>query len=132
MGYTCKINTSKFKLFVDGKNKRGLLSFDDLKEKVAELSPLKEENICEVFNIKQCSCAKTYSISDLIEALEKVKEKHGNIPIWEYDSNFDCPKPYVPTFDNVVIVNKYNWSQYNTKHQEIHIENKPAMMIVKR
>lgn len=134
MGRTLKIDASKFKIMEDWKDKRGLITKEKLHEKQEELSPantaildywamqdFKREN-----NIPLMT-SNGPKLSDMINLLTALRDKHGDVPLLMYDQETKCY--YHCPMHDITVVSRYHIPHHNEKHQIMHIKNEKAVVM---
>lgn len=134
MGYTINVNNEQYRVAIDGKRKKGTISWEELQTKLKELSPRNKGNIVlDSFTEK----GKLYYgaqtifpyISDLINVLTQYKKKFGNLPIIfhsEISNNGYRPN----LFEDIELVSRYSYPSIVGKYQYINIENERGLVFI--
>lgn len=133
MGYTCNIETTKFKVVVDDKPKKGLITWEELQKKSAELSPSKT-GILDSFDadkrIKENKNSPFFphaSLKQIIEFLTSIYDEYGDLPFHVYNEETRCYYDRFPSHFN--IVTKYYLIGCNERHQIMHIRNNKSLIL---
>ena len=86
MGRTCNIDGAKFKLVIDDKPKRGLITWEEVQQKLDELSPSRT-GILDPFDadkrIKENKKSPFFphtSLKQIIEFLTSIYDEYGDLP----------------------------------------------------
>ena len=133
MGRTCNVDGAKFKLVIDDKPKRGLITWEEVQQKLDELSPSKT-GILDPFDadkrIKENKKSPFFphaSLKQVIEFLTSIYDEYGDLPFHVYNEETGCYYDRHPSHFN--IVTKYHLIGCNESHQIMHIRNNKALIL---
>lgn len=134
MGYTVNVNTKQYRVAIDGKRKKGTISWEELQDKLKELSPRNKENVIldtffekeELFNgVRRVSPR----LSDLINVLTQYKKRFGDLPVL-FHSEISNNEYRPNLFSDIELVSRYSYPSIIGRSQYINIENENALVFL--